>query len=494
MKKIRLLWIGLLCMCISCQRVEKKCDAHSSEYNLRGEVKKVETVRVEYLRQDTAITCFNSDGNLELEVNRYGHSTSYTYDQNNRLVSVYTSSLGEGKCTINDMGMLPDYITMGDTINVGMKIEFFSQNDNGENYVSHTILYDKNRNRVFEGGPYIEGVCVYKYDSLNRLVSVEEDYEGVDITERTRWNEYGDVLMESKVSGYRNGDNEFVRTDEYEYEYDKFNNWVGRLVCYDKKERLHFSSVERNGRYYSLSTDKPVVLRYVYYEKRIITYNNGETTQVSENFIKNAEIKYQESEKNRNAYLERLEKETIEILEQRIKKEQEEELRRLIERQPIQLIETIRHGFNMNNDGGIFYILKGKFKNISQKTFVAADIYKKGARWDEIGNAHILIELNNKLYLEDKNGYDVLDVGFESPWRPSEEKVISLHFKNRYSTYVVAAATGNLWSAHFQYEPTECTLIIPIYLEDAQGYKLQEYLRFNILEDYKAFGKELENN
>ena len=476
-------------MCISCQRVEKKCDAHSTEYNLRGEVKKVETV----IGQDTAITCFNSAGNLELEVDRYGHSASYTYDQNNRLVSVYTSSCGEGKCTVNDLG---SYIRdVGDTINWGMKIEFFSQDDNGENYVSHTILYDKNRNKVYEGGPYIEGECVYKYDSLNRLVSTREEYEGdMDITERTRWNEYGDVLMESKVSGYGNDDDEFIRTYEYEYEYDKFNNWVGRLVCYDKKERLHFSSVERNGRYYSLSTDKPVVLRCVYYEKRIITYNNGETTQVSENFIKNAEIKCQESEKNRNAYLEKLEKETIEILEQRIKKEQEYELRRLVENQPIQLIETIGHGFNMNNDGGIFYMLKGKFKNISQKTFVVAEIYKKGARWNEIGNAHILIKLNNTLYLEHKNEYDVLNVDFESPWRPSEEKVISLYLKNRYPSYVAAAATGNLGSVHFQYEPTECTLIIPIYLEDAQGYKLQEYLRFDILEDYKEFGKELENN
>ena len=333
-------------MCISCQRVEKRCDAHS-EYNLRGEVKKVETVRVEGSDQDTTVTCFNSYGNIELIIPYNGmrnlrsnlyfrgswwqkwevdNSIYYVYDKDDRLISESVVRLDSRRDSVY-WGRKKVYIRVSDTLIIVEDPERKSEND-------RRIYYDENANKIGEeiGEENSDWKTVYKYeyDSINRIVRKKKFEKSSDpynddffeVVECNCRNEFGDV---SRADYYfQKTDNELYSDrglviETYEYEYDKFNNWVGRLVYHDEKESPQFT-VERNGKYYLLSPDEPVVLRYVYYEKRTITYNNGKTTQASENFIKNAEIKYQESVKNRNAYLEKLEKETAEALEQRIKK------------------------------------------------------------------------------------------------------------------------------------------------------------------------------
>ena len=188
--------------------------------------------------------------------------------------------------------------------------------------------------------------------------------------------------------------------------------------------------------------------------------------------------------------------------------------------QPIQLSEPIEHRFESFEFGRPFsgyvyktagYVLKGKFTNISSKTFVTAEFTDRNVTFwaDAMHNPYVEIKLNNIMRLSCVNfgsafgnwnkiwKIGIPEVDFKSPWRPSEEKTVTLYFQPDITCgyYLGVDDYGKMLErVHFQYEPTECTLIIPIYLEDAQGYKLQEYLRFDILEDYKEFGKELENN
>jgi hypothetical protein len=207
---------------------------------------------------------------------------------------------------------------------------------------------------------------------------------------------------------------------------------------------------------------------------------------------------------NNMSYIEILDSIKYEIQK---KKEEELEAQRLIEQQPVQLLHATDSGFEEFNFSlfgkkhkTVGYIIKGKFINKSDKTFVNVEFVDKNLSWYDVQrNPYVEINLNKAFRIscvdygpsygnwKKIKNIHLPTTSYESPWRANEIQSFEFYFQPD-----VTSGNDNgkgLQPVHFNYEPNSCLLIIPIYLEDSKGYKKQTYLSFDIMDDYKNFQK-----
>ena len=185
--------------------------------------------------------------------------------------------------------------------------------------------------------------------------------------------------------------------------------------------------------------------------------------------------------------------------------------KRLAIEQPLQLSNATDMGFEGfsfkllgNEKKSIGYRLKGSFINISDKTFVKVEfVDSEDFFWaDAKRNPYIEIILNNPIRLASVDFGERFDnwakmenivlpsASFENPWRPNEIKSFEMYFQPDVTCgyYIGVDDYGEcLQPVHFNYEPNSCLLKIPIYVEDANGYKKQMFLSFDIMNDFKDF-------
>lgn len=205
----------------------------------------------------------------------------------------------------------------------------------------------------------------------------------------------------------------------------------------------------------------------------------------------------------------------LDSIKSEIQKEREIQLerQRLALEQPLQLLNASDAGFEEfsfkffgNEKKTIGYRLKGSLINNSDKTFVEVKFEDSDdSFWaDAKRNPHVEINLNNTFRLScvdfgprfdnwTKIGNIVLpSASYENPWKPNEIKSFEMYFQPDVTCgyYIGVNDYGEcLQLVHFNYEPNSCLLKIPIYVEDANGYKKQLFLSFDILNDFKSFAK-----
>ena len=189
------------------------------------------------------------------------------------------------------------------------------------------------------------------------------------------------------------------------------------------------------------------------------------------------------------------------------------ERQKLAAAQPLQLLKVTGSGFEKfsfnllgNEYKTVGYRFKGSFVNISDKTFISVEFMDiSDSFWaDAKRNPYIEINLNDTFRLacvdfgsRFGNWTKIKDIvlpsaSYESPWRPHEIKSFEMYFQPdiTHGYFIGVNDYGEcLQLVHFNYEPNLCLLKIPIYVEDAKGYKKQMFLSFDIISDYKNFAK-----
>lgn len=535
-----------LCICISCQKIDFKesCDAYF-KYNLKGNVKEIKESsgywNSKFKWYESLKTfCFNNSGNLKEKLHASKIDTLeynyFNYDKNGCLISeiefIKSYLYDDEDITEKKYSLINDTLTV---VKVNFKRTDLTTKNADTTHYEGKICYDTVGNKILELYPNIFHTEInrttYKYDSLNRLIEEKKMSEythenekyislegayiyhydnrgrviekihyngmkwGTDLMDRPyevykveygklikqnnayplaieyedyRYNEHGDIIEKHyRIEGDQQCEEEFYKIyhedlttletiTTYQYEYDEFNNWVFRLTY-------------ENGNLKNI-------------DKRVIAYYGGKKTKATESFIQEAEI---------------------------IQQKRDEQQRQLAENQPIQLVKVMEHGFEAfkfrfwgTTYNSVGYKLKCKLKNISRRTFVKAEFVNKQINFwgDAMRNPYITIELNNTMRLSCVNfggSFDnwkktreirIPEINFDSPWRPSKQKEIALYFQpdvTRGFYWGIEGYGELLQRVHFKYIPTECTLNIPIYLEDATGYKKQINICLDIIDDYK---------
>lgn len=205
----------------------------------------------------------------------------------------------------------------------------------------------------------------------------------------------------------------------------------------------------------------------------------------------------------------------LESIKAKIKEEREIELerQRLVREQPIQFLHATDTGFEKfsfklfgNETKTVGYRLKGSLINMSDKTFVKTEFANEDdSFWaDAKRNPYVEIILTDTFRLScidfgprfdnwDKVENIVLPTAsYEHPWKAHEIKDFEMYFQPDVTCgyYLGVDDYGECPKPiHFNYEPNSCLLKIPIYLEDANGYKKQMFLTFDIMNDFKNFAK-----
>lgn len=205
----------------------------------------------------------------------------------------------------------------------------------------------------------------------------------------------------------------------------------------------------------------------------------------------------------------------LDSIKDEIQKEREKELeaQRLIEEQPLQLLgypetgfEEFTYGLFGKKYNTVGYLLKGSLINMSEKTFVKVEFEDKNDPfWGNARrNPYVEINLNNPFRLSCvdfgpsfSNWSKIKEIklpeaSYESPWNEGLIQDFEFYFQPDITRgyYIGVDDYGEcLQPVHFNYEPNSCILIIPIYLEDAKGYKKQMFLSFDIMSDYENFAK-----
>lgn len=205
----------------------------------------------------------------------------------------------------------------------------------------------------------------------------------------------------------------------------------------------------------------------------------------------------------------------LDLIKSEIQKEREIQIeqQKLADEQPLQLLNVTDSGFEEfsfnllgSENKTVGYRFKGSLINISDKTFINVEfIDTNDSFWaDAKRNPYIEINLNDTFRLacvdfgsRFGNWTKIKEINlpstsYESPWRPHEIQSFVIYFQpdvtNGY--YIGVNDYGKcLQPVHFNYEPNSCLLNIPIYLEDAKGYKKQMFLSFDIMNDFKSFAK-----
>lgn len=203
------------------------------------------------------------------------------------------------------------------------------------------------------------------------------------------------------------------------------------------------------------------------------------------------------------------ENEVINTYHIKLKKQKEERERmQQIEQQPIEISFIKGCGFSpfntrfWGNERKTYgYMFKAVLKNRSSRTFIKANFENKNHSdnwwWNAKRHPHIEIMLNTPIRLSNINygtsygnwkkmdANKIPQINFEKPWKPGEEMNIDIYLQPDVTRGTMGEGYGDFLSpSHFNYEPTHCILRIPIYLEDAKGYKKQTYIDINILDDY----------
>lgn len=192
---------------------------------------------------------------------------------------------------------------------------------------------------------------------------------------------------------------------------------------------------------------------------------------------------------------------------------------RLALEQPLQLSNATDMGFEEFSfklsgyeKNTVGYRLTGSFVNISDKTFVKVefvDVSQESFFAEAKRNPYIEIDLNNAFRLScvdfgrrfdnwvKTENISLPSASFENPWRPNEMRNFEMYFQPDvtggyyYGSYDYGEC---IQPVHFNYEPNSCLLMIPIYVEDAKGYKKQMFLSFDIMKDFKDFAKNMSQN
>ena len=242
-----------------------------------------------------------------------------------------------------------------------------------------------------------------------------------------------------------------------------------------------------------------------------------------ENSIEPSDFKLLESTLRRESenpeFKNKLYLQILDSLKMVVHKEKQIQLEReqLAFEQPLQISNTTDNGFERfnfqimgNEKKTVGYRLKGSFINISDKTFVKVEFNDPDVYFwaDAKKTPHVEVSLNDTLRLACVNFGDSFgnwskteniklpSASFENPWRPNETKNFEMYFQPDVTCgyYIGIDDYGDLLQpVHFKYEPNSCIVKIPIYVEDANGYKKQMLLSLDIMDDFKSFASENPN-
>lgn len=205
----------------------------------------------------------------------------------------------------------------------------------------------------------------------------------------------------------------------------------------------------------------------------------------------------------------------LDSIKAQIQKEREIQIerQRIALDKPLQLLNTTYTGFEEfnfslfgNEKKTIGYIFIGSFINISDKTFVNVKFEDKDdSFWaDAKRHPYVEINLNNTFRLacvdfgsrfDNWTRIEDIDLplaSYEKPWGPNEIKFFEMYFQPDVTCgyFIGVDDYGEcLQPIHFDYEPNSCLLKIPIYVEDANGYKKQMFLSFDIMNNFNDFAK-----
>lgn len=198
-----------------------------------------------------------------------------------------------------------------------------------------------------------------------------------------------------------------------------------------------------------------------------------------------------------------------------IQKEREVQLerQRLVFEQPLQLLNATDFGFEEfsfklfgHETETVGFRLKGSLINNSDKTYVNVEfVDNDNSFWANAKrNPYIEICLNDTFRLACVDfglsfgnwakikDIDLPKTSYETPWRPNEIKSIQMYFQPDVTCgyYIGVNDYGKcLQPVHFNYDPNSCLLKIPIYLEDAKGYRKQMFLSFDIMNNFRSFAR-----
>lgn len=178
-----------------------------------------------------------------------------------------------------------------------------------------------------------------------------------------------------------------------------------------------------------------------------------------------------------------------------------EEQERLREEQPLYPdLDSLFGHFKKNPfyKDDVAFTIRGVLTNITDKTFVMVKFFENDAdsnvEWIK-RKPHVEIKLNDIFrlsspYTDKKIIKSVFPTAsYEKPWKPNETRKFIIHLLNR------APGFNNreqiLKPVHFNYDPIYCRLKIPIYLEDANGYKKQMFLKYDIKDLYQDYKNEI---
>lgn len=252
-------------------------------------------------------------------------------------------------------------------------------------------------------------------------------------------------------------------------------------------------------------------------------YNKGtvmKDMKAIKNSIESTDFELLENEINNNTineekFANKTYLQLLDSLKSKIQKEREiqKERQKLSIEQPLQLTNVTDMGFEGfsfklfgNEKEAIGYRLKGSLINISDKTFVKVEfVDSEDSFWaDAKRNPYIEINLNNTFRLAcvdfgarfdnwiKMENISLPSASYENPWRPNETKSFEMYFQPDVTCgyFIGVDDYGEcLQFVHFNYEPNSCLLKIPIYVEDANRYKKQMFLSFDIMNDFKDFAK-----
>ncbi len=278
MKKHLLLMLSLL---MANMFLNAETTTDWQEANLFGKVK--------ILKSDYETTTFNASGYMEAVINGnanwYDGDTIYTYDKNNRLITVIGHDRAKKECvrinkTYDTNGLLIKEVRKDYTVETE-KLEYNSKkqlvwkktyNEDGSLYHASEFTYNSAGNQISEK-EYDEDMKLYNktictYDSNNKLMEKREykvrDTEILDevysynadgnLVEETTYDQ-GEVYSrrvvtydaKSNVSSEITTEPSYSTSTTYSYEYDSQGNWIvreryenGKLKGTERREIIYY--------------------------------------------------------------------------------------------------------------------------------------------------------------------------------------------------------------------------------------------------------------
>ncbi len=244
------------------------------------------------------------------------------------------------------------------------------------------------------------------------------------------------------VFDYNSAEHDWKRTKEvgnvtYAHEYDKYGNWITRLIYIDQS-----------------------LCRI---EKREITYYGGDSSRYSEEYVKQAR----------------------DIADKQ--RQQEEERRRKIEEQPIE-IEFTKAAFHLDSYDRVTFTFAAKLRNISDKTFISADFDEEYVGNNLFGEytskrlgTYITMDFNKQYILRHEYfSKSIPYVSFDTPWEPKGTKIFELNLTDYDDLDCVT-------KGFMKYTPQSCILHMLIIVEEPNGRKTTMPMQFNLTNAWHQF-------